>query len=208
MSIINASFFTGKRDLPNIGDTVSDFVGGNSTLQNYIDIYEREALIFALGRQEYENFVAQLEPDGTLKPGAPMHYDWLLNGYNYTLGGKRMYWNGLIYEVGSFKDSLLADYIYSRFLEHNQSFIGDVGATTSKSANGMRVSADQKITDSYNDFVKQYGGCISIGLVRHYHLFTDNNNAEATLYKFLQDQKEFFPDLDFTHLHYKNSFGI
>lgn len=211
MSITNASYYVGKRHIPNIGSDAIDLIGNDNTFQGYIDTLEREALIDALGRKEYENFISNLDVNGDLIPGADAKWDRLLNGHTYTIDGETCYWDGLKYEVGVMKESLLADYVYSRYVEDNQSSMGDVGMTSSKSENGMRVSANQRIVNAWNDFIKVRGGhrCpIDYGYLGPMNLYVDQFNHNVTLYKFLDDNKTDYPDWKFKHLYYKNSFGI
>lgn len=217
MSITNASFYIGELNLPNIGTTSSSIGGGSNNFNTFIDQFEEEALVFALGQKLYNEFIVDnTDGNGTVNPGADQKWFDLMNGVEYTLNGVTYFWKGIKYQVNTRNYSLLAYYVYHRYINEQQSYVSDVGTVSADAQNAMKTSAIRRSVKAYQKFIKMYGDNCHISKNFYYHngvLIKDysheaDNSGVVSLYKFLMDNEENYDDWRFTRLENKNSFGI
>ena len=220
MSIVTPTYFqSGNLFIPN-SDSMN--AGGSPNVQNdlqlFIDIYERELLINALGITLYEEFEAELPNPTTQK--------WidLLNGKTYSINGKSYRWDGLI---GSNSQSLIAFYIYCQYLRNDSSIYATTGVVMADSANSVMSDPTSKYIDNYNRFIESYQGNYSdyntnnpsiiinaSGMVGIDYYRSGNNNSFVNMYQYMTDQNTLetdpqpFPDFEFKFYYRENSWGV
>ena len=222
--IINTRYFVNDIHIPNIGDNTPIETGNQNRAQWFIDVYEREALIFGLGRQLYEEFISNIEQNplnvnyGNLLAGADVIWERLLNGYTYTIGSRQYYWNGLRYTINNSSNtvykSLLAYYVYYRYVENNVSNLTDLGVAAENVKNADLVSPAPKMVFAWREFHKMYGvNTENYNRRFSYPIYYPGElnvygTGEVSLYKFLRDNRSDYPTWQFTNLENKNSFGL
>ena len=130
----------------------------------------------------------------------------MLNGYEYTVNSVKVKWQGLIFSDGGTNNplpqSLIANYVYARFLEETAFQNTGIGMAAVQGKNSKRVSASADIAIADNDF---YTLAISgdLGMFAGY----------SSLYDFLGDMNDedsdnfptWIPDYDFR---FKNRLGL
>lgn len=193
-----SQFTYGQYHIPNI-QTVSN--NNDTALLIHIQKYEEEALRMVIGDCLYREFISNLEIDEngfyTLKEDADEKWDWLLNGHTYetesSVSGcgcqsgncKTHVWNGIVRKVAKVEDkdvfeSLLAPYVYFQWNMNYRTLSTGVGEAKGIANGTVLVSSREKRVDSWNDFIAG----ISIGFP----------NSRVSLYQFLNEHKDLFPD--------------
>tara|TARA_R110000803_G_scaffold106006_1_gene174147 strand:- start:1125 stop:1829 length:705 start_codon:yes stop_codon:yes gene_type:complete len=165
MGIITRSYFeAGETMIANAVDLApnSDLLGNGVSLDQFSAKYERVVLTRLFGYDLYSEFKLQFDIDAatglwTLKASAiGTKWDQLLNGYSYFVSGEKVRWMGLIFADGGTNDplqqSLLAQYIYARFLEATAFQNTGIGMSAAQGKNTKRVSANADIAIADNDF--------------------------------------------------------
>ena len=104
MYIIDVSYFIRELSIPNVNETLSE---SGMNLEYFIDEKVRLLLQKALGYQLFKDFDSNVV-NGVLQATTPQKWVNLVEGVEYTKSGKPYKWNGLIYQDGAFKKSLLA----------------------------------------------------------------------------------------------------
>lgn len=220
--IINTSYFINELAIPNIGANTPIETGNQTRLQRCIDVYEREVLIYGLGRQLYEEFISNIDQNplsvdyGNLILGANVIWERLLLGYTYTIGSTDYYWNGLRYTIETSANiiykSLIAYYVYAKYVEQNVSNLTDLGVVAENAKNADLVSPSPKIVYAWREFYKMYGtnewNYNRLFASPVYELLNVTNTGEVSLFKFLIDNRSDYSTWRFTQLDNKNSFGI
>ena len=217
MSITNASYYKGELNLPNIGTTSSSIGGGSDNFLDFVNEFEEEALVFALGRKLYTEFIVDnTDGNGTVNPAADQKWFDLMDGVTYTKSGVEYNWKGIKYNSNGRDYSLLAYYVYHRYINEQQSYVSDVGTVSADAANAMKTSAIRRSVKAYQKFLKIYGENCDYHRNFYYHngvLIKDyssqrDNTGDVSLYQFLLDNEENYDDWRFTSLRNKNSFGV
>ncbi len=154
MYVINTEdYFKNERYIAGLNEPKSD---ARRRLEALIDVEVRSYLLENLGKVEFDALNGFILPDGTLNPSAPQKWKDLVNGKTYSDG---MYWKGLIEVYGSVKDSYLADLIFSKFIEQNQSKQAGVGGEQITMAkNSVLVDVLPKVVNYFNKFVLAHQG--------------------------------------------------
>jgi hypothetical protein len=162
---------------------------------------EKSILVNALGLTAYSELqVALVDLDE-----APIKWKRLVEGYEYD--GK--IWEGLDNDY-----SLIAYKIFEECLtEQNQRLTG-VGTVEGNPEKATLVSPKYKIANASQKFVSKYqGGYLTEPIVigNFIDWYGCNDDINVSLYKYLQDQKEDFTNIDlskFRTYETQNSFGI
>lgn len=221
MSIVTPEYFEkGNLFIPNnnnLNTVIPGVPNVDENLQLFIDVFERELLVNALGITLYDEFVAELPVPTTQK--------WidLLDGVTYSTNGKSYRWDGL---VGFEMQSLIAFYIYCQYLRNGSTVYTTTGTVLLNSANSQNVDPTPKYIVNYNNFLKRYQGdnhqyCNNnpnviinrSGMVGLDYSKT-NNESFVNLYQYLTDQNtlttnpEPFPDFEFKFYYNENSWGV
>ena len=217
MSIITLEYFEkGSLYIPN--NPSLDVGGSNNNIQNdlqlFIDIYERELLINALGIVLYDAYLA-----------SPTSTKWvdLINGKTYSVNGKSYRWDGLL---GANKQSLLAFYIYCQYLRNGSSIYTTTGVVVPDAANSQSYDPTPKYIHAYNKFIISYQGDLGdynncsnnpnviinasgmVGLDYYGH----RDSVFSNMYQYMTDQNTLeatsFPDFEFKFYYKENSWGV
>lgn len=159
--ITKRTYFKGDIQIANATDTApsSNLIGNAKELDYFIARYDREALVHLLGLELYNEFKLQFDVGiggWTLKPTADPKWKDLLNGSTYTYNGKPQYWSGLIYSDtdGVPDTSIMAYYIYSKFIEADELRHTGVGFAKDQAQNANVQLGRSKWAFAYNEFVK------------------------------------------------------
>lgn len=218
--IIDKTYFKGNLRVANVQEDLTPLgsrTGNQPDLDEYIEKYEVEIMLNALGYKEYKSFIDSFEPDGTLKAGAEQRWVDLVNGKDYTSNGVELKWRGLRYVLGSQKYSLIAEYVFYFFLREQSRTFAGVGMVREKAKAAENESAIPRLADAWNDFVVKYQGDAELdeyprlitkpGLIGiDYSLQFDSD--DVSLYRFLVDNEVDYPDVKFKFYEGQNSLGI
>lgn len=217
--IIDSSYFTnGELFIPNNKDLSARPVGSPSVIEaldTFIDKYERDLLLNALGVTLYNELISQFT-NGELKIDAPQKWVDLVKGSEYTINGKTFIWDGLI---GYAKNSLIAFYVYCNYMRNNETTYTTTGVVKNTAKNADNVSFTPKYIKAWNTFIEQYQSefgsdpRIIINYFGNVGLdYYSNKNVKVSLYQYLLDQNDLdansFPDFEFKFYETENSFGI
>ena len=213
MYLIDASYFNRETAIPN----VNELQGNASTeLTLFIDDKVRLLLQNVLGFELFTDLDSDIT-NGVLKTDAEQKWKNLVNGVTYTKEGKQYRWKGLLYTEGTFKSSLLADYVYYFWLENEVSNMTGVGEVVQVSKNAVSVNSTQRLIKTWNRFVNAVNGGEIYGRrgVSYLHngvLVTDWMNGVSSnyvdLFTFLKENQTDYPNAPFTCFEYKNQFGL
>lgn len=207
--IITDSYFTGDIYIPQVGSGASNIANDKTRLQNAIDKYEVEILVKGLGRKLCKEFYDQIDPNTrSIKTGvSDAKWGLLLNGDEYTDGGKDYFWRGLVDKTGNLTESLMAYYIYFHYVREGQKSLTTQGTKKGKAQNTTGTDANEKMVSSWRSLHKWYSGysddvCkgfyVYKGIfVEDYFINRDNSN-DVDLYRYLTHKKADFPDWRFT----------
>lgn len=163
--ITKRSYFKGDIQIANATDTApsSNLIGNAKELNYFIARYEREVLVKLLGLKLYNEFKTQfdvgIDEQWTLKTTADQKWKDLLNGSEYTYNGNDYSWKGLIYsDMNAEPDtSIMAYYIYSKFIEVDELRHSGVGFAKDQAQNSEIQLGRSKWAYAYNEFVMMSG---------------------------------------------------
>jgi hypothetical protein len=204
---------TGINFIPNAQDiSASDSPSVQTTLEYFIGIYERELMLNALGPILYDEFLENIVPP----PQRPQKWTDLIEGSTYVLNDKTYIWEGL---RGYNKNSLVASYIFCKFLRNDESTYTTTGIAQNTAKNAQNYSYTPKYISAWRQFIEKYqaqADCSPVIIRDHFGNvgldYYQNNNSEVSLYRFLTDQNELdptaFPDFEFKFYENQNSLGI
>ena len=212
MYIIDQTYFTRDLSIPNINEMQTEAF---DNLNSFVDEYVRQLLSDALGVQifnELDSYVIGGVFDGT---GAPQYIIDLVNGKEYVKSGTTYKWSGLISTQGVFKKSLLANYIYYKWLQSNFSTQSGVGEVTINPQNANLVNPTQKLVSVWNTFLLMYQNMNTCYPSVYYKGHTQvidwlgiNANTEVSLIQYLNDNDTDFSTAALRVYEYQNQLGI
>ena len=213
MYIIDDTYFQfPKREIPNLDEADSkSFV----ELERLIDEKCRLFMHNFLTPTEITDFETHLVSGifPVVTTGIPQKWIDLVNGKSYTINGVDLKWNGLIYTKGTYKGSLLADYVYHSWLETQVSYMTGVGDAKGQPKGAFLVNPTQRITNVWNEFVNHYQEIWTYN--NGYNYFNYNlylgyyiQNKEVSLIQFLQDNQTIYTSENRTFFQVKNQLGI
>lgn len=219
MAIIDSSYFEkGDLYIPNNKDISvepTDSPSSQSELDFFIEEYERELLLNALGVVLY----GELETALLDLPNADQKWKDLVDGTTYIdPNGNNKIWEGLKGYNG--KRSLIAYYVFTEYLRNDNETYSTVGTVKNDAKNATNVGATPKFIKAYNKFLEAYQGDLgyqqptmvmnAFGTVGFDWYGTEK--PQVSLYRFLSDSNELdetaFPDFEFKFYEHQNSFGI
>lgn len=221
MYIINDTYFQApKREIPNLDEADSRAF---AELELLIDEKCRLLLFDFLTveqAQELDSYLVNgLFPEDTT--GIPQKWINLVNGVEYTKDDVTLIWNGLIYSKGTYKGSLLADYVYYYWLETQASYMTGVGDAKGQPKGAVLVNPTQKLVSTWNDFVRQYQDNLKSyrGSYsgNYYPIYPYNGcsgyweyfqKKEVSLIQFLSDNDEVYPNDNRKFFEVKNQLGL
>lgn len=222
MYIINDTYFQSpKREVSNLNEADSKSF---AELQLLIDEKCRLLLLDFLTVEQFQELDSYLvnglfpevyQPDPLLPDYVPQKWIDLVKGATYTKNGVELIWNGLIYEKGTYKGSLLADYVYSFWLESQVSYMTGVGDAKGNPKGAVLVNPTQRIVTVWNEFVFQYQDCLSRYRGSNYgnyygagEYWIYNHGKEVSLIQFLSDNNEIYPNDNRKFFEVKNQLGL
>ena len=225
MYIINDTYFNSpKREVANLNEPDSKSF---AELESLIDEKCRLLLLDFLTIEQVQDLETYLvngllpenaQSTNPLDPGyVPAMWIELIKGVNYEVNDVGLKWNGLAYSLGTYKGSLLADYVYSFWLESQVSYITGVGDAKGNPKGANLVNPTQRYVNTWNDFVKAYQGryCEYVSIYpywqgSYYGLFPYNyrQGQEVSLIQFLIDKSEIYPNDNRKFFEIKNQLGL
>jgi len=208
MYLIDKTYFLKSISVPNTEEPTSD---ASTDLDMSIDRYVRQFLQMSLGNVLFTDLDSYII-DGVLT-GAPQKWLDLVNGVSYTKVGVDYVWQGLKYDLGLYKVSILAYYTYVNHYQNTvNSTLGQVGIDPK---NGMIVNPTEHLVSVWNEFVEMYQGANCSNSVTSYYngvLFTDyyqfKENGYVSYLQFLEDNKDVYEGFKANVINFKNSLGI
>jgi len=219
--IIDKSYFKGNLNVPNVQENLvplGDRQGNQVNLDEYIVRYEKEVMVNALGYSAWKSFIQVFNPDGTLIPASEQRWLDLVGGKEYTNGsGTLVKWEGLRYTLGTFKYSLIADYVFAIFLNDTSRTFAGNGMVKEQSKTAETHSSIPRIAEAWNGFIEKYQGegfdeypriSNKNGLYSVDYSLSNFNNTEISLYRFLAENESVYSDVVFKFYESANSFGI
>lgn len=214
MYIIDESYFIKEIIIPN--ESEIDVSGSCVSFAIWIDQEVRLCLQNALGFTLFNDLDSQIT-DGVLNNGADQKWQDLVNGKTYTKNGKTYRWEGLKFTKGTFKGSLLAYYVYCKWLEFQLSQMTGFGENRGQAVNSMSANSTHRYVTIWNTFVKMYQGENStdntykltfINGVPFYDYFNNNESGYVSLVDYLLDNEDDYPDAAVMRYEYLNTFGL
>jgi uncharacterized protein YciU (UPF0263 family) len=191
-NLIDTTYFVGEISLP--GSALS---GDYADILPYIAKYEREALIELLGYTLYKELKAEIDADPQV---FTTKWSRLVNGHEYEieyLGDTHLVkWNGL---VNDDKISLLAYYIYFKYVQFHVTHTSGFGELIQAAENAAKVSPGQKMVNAWNRFIDLRGRPSEPEI---------NPSAYNFLFEFEDDETNGFDLWLFTVHRFTNNFGI
>jgi hypothetical protein len=220
--IINSSYFQGNLKVPNTQDALtplSDRRGNEVNLGEYIIRYETQIMIYALGNALYSSFIDSFETNGDVKTGAEQRWKDFINGVDYTIDGTDKVWKGLRYLEGGLNYSLIAYYVYSKFLPDISTTFGAPGIQKNNAKASRGYSSIPKTADIWNEFLYKYqGGELptnnypikyeSRGLSGLDWSQQQDSEYFTSMYRYLQDNADQYDGLMTRLFAVENSFGL
>lgn len=206
--ILTPEYFNVDAAISNVNNDSPDntLLGNATSTREYIAVYEREALILALGYKLYKEFLAQFDYEAstgmhTIKSAADQKWKNLLTGKEYTVNGETYNYRGLTYVelmATDLKRSPLTYYIRAMYIQKTEAPLTGIGHAVQESENSERVPATVEYVENYNNWVTAMQGT--------------NASHEVSLMQFIYDINALTPDTyeDFkpTALQYKNRYGF
>lgn len=220
MYIIDDTYFKApKREIANLNEADSKCF---AELESLIDEKCRLLLLDFLTveqAQELDSYLVNglfpeaYQPDPLLPDYVPQKWIDLVKGSTYQANNVELIWNGLAYSKGTYKGSLLADYVYSFWLESQVSYMTGVGEAKGQPKGANLVNPTQRYVTTWNDFVKAYQ---QVGVYGNgwnwfnYHLYPIcyRPNTEVSLIQFLQDHDDVYPNNNRRFFEIKNQLGL
>ena len=166
MSLLDLTYFDGTdRSLPQ---------GTYNSIQAHIDQYEREILIQLLGYDLAKLVLAySVSSDQRIKD--------IVDGKEYTVDAYTVKWNGLL---NTDKVSLLADYVYIKYVTNKQVMFQNTGVVVSATENGVVIGAGPLIQSAGYRLRELAGYPGQDGLAASLYNFLMNNQADYSEWVF------------------------
>lgn len=143
---------SGKKFIPNNNNLNAEIAGVPnvaSEIDGFIVKYERELLIGFLGITLYNELNTALAD----LPSADIKWRNLVEGTEYVKDGVTYRFDGL---RGFEKDSLVAFYVFCRYLENDESYYSTTGVTKSTAQNANSFTPTRKYLDAWYMFLEKY----------------------------------------------------
>ena len=169
MSLIDASYFVKKLNIPNSGDTAIA-----ETIVSYINQYEPFFLQKIFGYPLYKAYKASL---------SDARFNDIINGKEYTdINGNINKWPGLIEVLipaptppattpPAQKQSIIANFVYFKYREENATQFTGIGEAIIGAENAVMVSPRKKMALVWNEMSNQ---------VKQFTQFMDANQSAYT----------------------------
>lgn len=214
MPITDYTYYTrGKKSIPNVRNLNYEVEGVPSNgvnLSHFINKYERELLINCLNVTLY-NELQQALVD---LPNADQKYINLIEGTTYIKDDITYIWDGL---RGFEQDSLVAFFVFCRYMEVNESYYSTTGVISSNASNSVAFDPTRKYIDAWYSFLNKYQNEHeensysyivdgNTGFVCGIDYYTeDKENLLVTLEQYLKDHESDFEGYQFKRYEGTNS---
>lgn len=186
-------YLLGEYEIPNVKDISAEPVDApsvKSELEVFIDRCERDVLLDAFGPTLYN----QLKTANDDLPNAAQKWKDLVDGADYTLDGKTYRWDGL---KGYEKNSLLAAYVFCKYLKNDDGRYTTVGIVKNKAKNANVVSPMRKYLTAWNNFLNLYQDDCKTNTVRSlWQFLNDYNKKDASNFPDFDDYFKFYKNLN------------
>lgn len=191
MYIIDQTYFQKELFIPNLNEMDSDV---SSDLDIDIDKYVRSLLRDALGLDLFKDLDSNIV-NGALKEDALDKWKDLVNGIEYIKNGINYKWGGLIQTEGSFKNSLLAKYVYFFWLRDSVSKLTGVGEKRIEATNAVSVNSSQRLVSIWNSFIEDYQGQTLVpSPYSCFDTYTWEDDGFVSLIQFISDNATDYPN--------------
>lgn len=208
-------YITGKKSIPNNNNLNAEIAGVPSVaskIDEFIVKYERELLIGFLGITLYNELNTALAD----LPSADIKWQNLVNGVEYVKEGETYRFDGL---RGFDKDSLVAFYVFCKYMENDESYYSTTGVVKSKAQNSDSFSPTRKYLDAWYMFLGKYQNEVAVydySIIYNYNGYPVGvdyynqvfKNKLVTLETYLKDHESDFEGYEFTRYEGSNSLGI
>lgn len=216
MPITDSTYYqTGKKFIPNSKD-VNSRPAGSPVVETQLDFiikkYEREFLVGILGITLYNELNTALAD----LPNADIKWRNLVNGTEYVKESITYRFDGL---RGFEKDSLLAFYVFCKYLENDESYYSTTGVVKSNAQNANNFAPTRKYLDAWYIFLDKYQN--EVGVNEQSYIYDSygcvvgidyynggNKNKLVTLETYLKDHEADFIGYEFIRETGANSLGI
>lgn len=212
----NTYYQQGIKFIPNTKTSGTPVAGvpTNDTIEElnyFIEQNERVLLLYFLSVELYEELIIALDDlDNALDK-----WKNLVNGVTYTYENEKYIFNGL---RGYNKNSLVANYVFCKYLENDESYYSTDGVVVTKSKKEQGYDPSRKYIDNYNAFLNSYQNDLYNDIPTYYYsngilvgvdYYNDKkSNNVVTLETFLKHNNSDYEGYEFTRFETKNSFGI
>lgn len=141
--IIDYTYFVGKLNLPQTGDTLS-----RQIVDQFIERYEPELLEKVLGPGLFQAFTDEVYSSGS--GDIEQRFLDLLDGVSFSYNNRPYRWVG-------FRNTALrtpiANYVYYKFLEDLANSVTLTGVAESQTDNNRTVSHNSRMVDAWNEMI-------------------------------------------------------
>ncbi len=156
----------------------------------FIEKKEKEILVSLFGYEFYKELIEGLDTSGTVE----QIYTDLVDGVDYTSGGKTYEYQGLIYT--------LVPAIYSMWVDKNAYKFTNIGHVNNNSPQqSTTIDNEPFVVEAWNDYCKRVG-TYKCGDRSTW------NDRKNTLWGFYQANKADYPAICFDPPEFKNRFGF
>lgn len=220
--LINPTYFIKELTIPNANQT--QIVGSADNFNQWIDKEARLVLQRALGYDRFSELDALIDGNGDLPSSSPQKWRNLVYGETYSYQSRDLHWKGLVFTEGSFKGSLLAHYVYAKWLEFQLSKQSGFGESRGVSVNSVNQNSTHRYVYIWNSFLEMYQGDIYINgfdlyreqlprisykrNIRFVDYAGNNYSTYVSLLEYLTHKEDVFPDTDRYIYEYLNTMGI
>ena len=211
MYIIDETYFIKELVIPNSNEI--DISESSNPFEMWIDQYARLCLQEVLGNTLFTD-LDQNVTNGVLNDISPQKWLNLVNGASYIYKGKNHTWKGLIFEEGTFKGSLLAYFVYCKWLEFQLSQQSGIGEVRGDAINATSVGSTHRYVSIWNQFVSMYQGEYqqtgTFTFIKGVPFYDYYNGQDyyVSLLEFLKHNEEDYPDAPLKEYNYLNTFGL
>lgn len=219
MYLINDTYFIDYTDIPNVDEPDTKAA---AQLERRIDEMGRLFVLEALGatlKTELDGYLVNgllpVVPDAPAIDPVPVKWRNLVTGCTYTVDGIDKVWKGLLWQEGTFKGSLMADFVYHSWLEMKVSYMSGVGEVKSKAKNSDNVNSTQRLVTVWNRFVEANQGEWDNRYDAHYwsidwrsYNWSYRTDGTVSLIQFLTDKATDYPDARLKTYEIANQLGL
>lgn len=217
--LITRLYFQNDITIPNINEIHSD---NAESIDILIESEVSNLLESVLGIDLFEELKEHLDDNNELKEDAPEKWQRLVYGHTYESNNKRYRYKGLLEKGKDVRKSLLADYVFVKWLKGNVTQSTGVGQVIVNAKNAMNVNPSQKLVAIWNRFYNKLNGnnernrarLSFINCTPFVDWYGSNNNSDViSVFRYLQDFKEDFETVTLSmpfgeDFGYKNQLGI